>query len=196
MEQLKNVEIFAVGKHNGDDYSEADLDAIVDSFNALDYTPPLKFGHNDQPGAPAAGWIENVRRQGEKLLADFVDMPKEVYDAIRNRRYNTVSCEIYWNLERMGRKFKRALKAVALLGAEIPAVANLKPLGAMFSAYSACKAYSIPLYATADHELSELARQHSQQHGCTYLHSLMSVARSHPALLERYNAECKSRTHR
>ena len=133
-EQLNGIEIFGAGKHNGDDYSEADLDEMVRAFGELDFKPPLKAGHSkDTPGMPALGWVENVRRSGSKLVADFVDLPKLVYDAIKDKRYNTVSAEVYWNLERGGKAFKRALKAVALLGAEIPAVANLRPLHEMFT---------------------------------------------------------------
>lgn len=133
--QIDGVEIFSSGKHNGDPYTEADLDEMVRAFAGLDFTPPLKAGHvEDKKGMPALGWVKNLRRAGTKLLADFTDLPDLVYDAIKNKRYNTVSSEVYWNLERGGKKFNRALKAVALLGAEIPAVAGLKPLHEMFDA--------------------------------------------------------------
>jgi chromosome segregation ATPase len=72
-------------------------------------------------------------------------MPALVYDAIRNKRYNTVSSEVYWNFERAGKKFSRALKAVALLGAEIPAVANLRPLHELFEDGGEWRAYDMPL---------------------------------------------------
>lgn len=132
-QRLDGIEIFAAGKHNGDVYTESDLDAMVEAFGALDFRPPLKAGHvKDTPGMPALGWIDNLRRQGSKLVADFVDMPDLVFNAIKDKLYNTVSSEVYWNFERAGKKFHRALKAVALLGADIPAVANLRPLHEMF----------------------------------------------------------------
>ena len=134
---LTGVEVFATGTHNGDKYTEADLDDMVAAFGHLDYKPPLKAGHSeDRKGMPALGWVQNLRRMGEKLVADFIDLPRLVYDAIRDKRYNTVSSEVYWNLERGGKKYRRALKAVALLGAEIPAVANLRPLHEMFDAHA------------------------------------------------------------
>jgi hypothetical protein len=130
---LENVEIFVSGKHNGDVYSESDLDAMVEAFGALDFKPPLKSGHSkDKPGMPALGWVSNLRREGRKLIADFVDLPSAVYEAIKSRSFDTISAEIFWGLERAGKKFHRALKAVALLGADIPAVAGLKPLHEMF----------------------------------------------------------------
>lgn len=132
--RIDGVEVFAAGTHNGDEYTVADLDAMVEAFSKLDFKPPLKAGHvEDKPGMPALGWVSNLRRVGEKLVADFVDMPEIVYDYIKGKRYNTVSSEIYWNFKRGADVFSKALKAVALLGAEIPAVAGLKPLHEMFS---------------------------------------------------------------
>ena len=132
---IEGVELFATGTHNGDKYTEEDLDAIVEAFGKLDFKPPLKAGHGkDVPGMPALGWVANLRRVGSKLIADFSHMPDVVYQAIKDRRYNTVSAEIYWNLKRGGDAFRRALKAVALLGAEIPAVAGLRPLHEHFHA--------------------------------------------------------------
>jgi hypothetical protein len=133
-QRVDGVEIFASGKHNGDEYSDADLDAMVEAYGKLDYKPPLKAGHSkDRPGMPALGWVDNLRRVGSKLVADFVDIPDQVYAVLRDKFYDTVSAEIYWDLERAGVTHPRALKAVALLGAEIPAVAGLRPLHDMFA---------------------------------------------------------------
>lgn len=137
MNIIRDVEIFASGTHNGDKYPTEDLDEIVSAYAALDYVPPIKAGHAEKPGAPALGWVKNLRRVGSKLVADFTDLPQVVYDAIREKRYNAVSSEIFWNLKRNGKEFRRALKAVALLGAEIPAVAELRPLHEMFSGFDA-----------------------------------------------------------
>ena len=129
---IKGIEIFKTGTHNGDVYTEKDLDDMVLAFKDLDYRPALKIGHTkDQPGAPAYGWIQNVARDGDKLRADFTDLHDSVVDAIRNKSYDRCSSEIYFNLKRGGKDYRRALKAVALLGAEVPAVANLVPLHKM-----------------------------------------------------------------
>ena len=131
----KGVEIFAIGTWNGDTYTVDDLNHMVDAFGKIGFDPPLKLGHNSEQeeklmkdGQPALGWIDNLFVQGGKLLADFRDMPKAVFEAIKNKRYRTVSSEIWWNFPDNGRKFPRVLKAVALLGADIPAVTTLKPI--------------------------------------------------------------------
>ncbi len=144
---IKGVEIFAApGEWNGDKFTEQDLDDIVAASKELDYVPALKLGHSrDEPGAPAYGFAVNLRRAGNKLLADFTDMHDSVVEAIRNKSYSRVSSEIYFNLKRGDKTFRRALKAVALLGAEVPAVANLKPLHKMqfaesgFDTLAACE---------------------------------------------------------
>ena len=129
---VKGVEIFSTGTHNGDTYTEADLDGMVKAHAELDYRPAIKIGHTkDTPGAPAYGWVQNLRRVGQKLVADFTDMHDSVVEALRKKSYDRVSSEVYFNLKRGGKTFGRALKAVALLGAEVPAVAGLTPLHKM-----------------------------------------------------------------
>lgn len=130
---IKGVEIFAPGTHNGDAYTERDIDDMVDAAAKLDFRPAIKVGHtkNDNPGAPAYGYVENLRKQGGKLVADLTDMHDSVVDAIRSKAYDRLSSEIYFNLKRGGNQYRRALKAVALLGSEVPAVASLVPLHKM-----------------------------------------------------------------
>lgn len=129
MPNLIGREIFAAGTWNGQTYTEKDLDDMVEAFAALDFKPALKQGHvADETGLPALGYVDNLRRVGKKLVADFIDMPQEVADAISAKRFSRVSAEIFHNFKRAGNMFRRVLKAVALLGVEIPAVAGLKPL--------------------------------------------------------------------
>jgi hypothetical protein len=131
--EIRNVEIFAAGEWNGDQYTAEDLDDMVEAAHEVGFTPPLKAGHVERPGAPALGWVEHL--------------PRRVYDAIRQRRYDRVSAEIYWDYEQDGRKFPRVLKAVALLGAEIPAVPELQPLHEVVHAtgYGQVRSYEIGL---------------------------------------------------
>lgn len=128
LKTIKDREIFATGKHNGLTIKPQDLDDIVEAAAEMDFRPAIKMGHTKDPGAPAYGYIENIRKVAGKLIADFVDLPGEVYDAIINKRYERVSAEILLGLERAGKKFRKVLGAVALLGSEIPGVAGLNKL--------------------------------------------------------------------
>lgn len=115
-------------------FSEDDLDEIVKSFSLLDLAGrvPLKFGHNDdQPltdGQPALGWIGHIYRAGRKLLGDFTDLPKVVYDLIKAGRYKYVSVELLGDVKASNRVIRWVLDAVALLGADQPAIGSLKDL--------------------------------------------------------------------
>lgn len=131
---IEGVEIFSArNKPNGHSYSEADLDGMVRGFYETKekVKPYLKFGHDDKQklaqnsGMPALGWIEDLKREGKKLIADFVKVPKKVYDLILSGAYKRVSAEIFWDIPVDGKKYKRLLKAVALLGAETPACMDL-----------------------------------------------------------------------
>jgi hypothetical protein len=132
MSELKRQELFAVGEWNGTQFSEADLDAMVQSFEALGLAGrvPLKFGH-DSPkpdGQPSLGWVSRVWREGSKLLADFSNVPEKVLSLIRDRAYKFVSVELLKNVRAGTREIPWVLDAVALLGADQPAVGILKEL--------------------------------------------------------------------
>lgn len=130
---IDDVEIFEAGKWNGDEYTEKDLDDIVKSFYEIGgvLKPFVKLGHNEKQkflktdGMPAAGWIIGLKRKGRKLLAKFSNVPEKIYFLIKNKAYGRISSEIYWNLKHAGTNYRRALKAVALLGADTPAVGTL-----------------------------------------------------------------------
>lgn len=134
---LKNAEILAVGTWEGSQtvtFDESTLDSMVLAFAKLNQTGrvPLKLGHNDEQaitdGQPALGWVQRVWREGKKLLADFTDLPTAVYEAIRKGLYKFVSSEVLLDSKVGGESFPAVLDAVALLGADIPAVSNLKDL--------------------------------------------------------------------
>lgn len=137
---LKGAEIMAVGTWNDITFTGSDLDQIVAAFSGLSLSGriPLKFGHGlhdtDQPfreGLPALGWVDRIYRQGEKLLADFSNIPGVVYDAIKKGMYRFVSVELLKNVQAGTRILPWVLDAVALLGADQPAVGTLKDLQAL-----------------------------------------------------------------
>lgn len=147
--EISDVEIFAVGEWNGDKYTESDLDEMVRAFDEVgEQTKPfLKIGHSDkqkllaEDELPSAGLVKNLRRIGKKLIADFVQVPKKVAQAIRNKSFNRVSSEIFWNISVLGNKFKRMLKAVSILGGEMPAVVTLDDINKLSAAHGAAEVY-------------------------------------------------------
>lgn len=134
---IKNVEIFSVGTWRGSKTVEATpalLDQIVSNFNTVNKTPgygvSIKLGHNSRIGEPAYGWMTDLQRVDNTLVADFADVPPEIVDAVSKRRYNSVSVELWPLVNFDGKQVENVLGGVALLGAEWPAVKGLKPLSA------------------------------------------------------------------
>jgi len=145
--RLDNVPIFAAGTHNGDGYTRRDLDMMVQAFNTMTadgtWRPFLKLGHEDAQedpevatrvfGVPALGYVSKLWRAGDFLFANFEKVPKRVAEIIEAGAFSARSAEVFWDyVDRFGRKWPRALKAVAFLGAQIPAVENLSTLESLF----------------------------------------------------------------
>lgn len=135
---LKGREILKTGTWNGETFIEADLDDIVNNFNKLKevHKVPLKFGHDAdhvKDGQPAIGWVSRVFRKGQILYADFSDLPKIVFEAIKKKLYRAVSVEVLFGVDSEGKRYNHVLDAVALLGADQPAVSGLADLNALLA---------------------------------------------------------------
>jgi len=135
---LDGIEIFSTGLWNGDKYTTRDLEKMVGNFDKTGFQPPLKLGHNEeqpemQDGEPALGYVGKIYTEGNKLLANLKELPKKIYEAIKRGNYKRVSSEIYWNYKSNNQVLDRVLKAVALLGTEIPAVTNLEAIEGLYS---------------------------------------------------------------
>lgn len=139
---LEEVEIFKAGKWNGEKYDIDDIDRIISSHYSLsnEGKVPLKIGHSESQTLlksdelPAAGWITRLWRKGDILLANVSDVPKKIYDLIKNKAYKRISSELCVNLkDSLNNTHKYVLRAVALLGSAIPAVGTLKDIEALYS---------------------------------------------------------------
>lgn len=124
---ITGVEVLRVGTWNNVKVDRAALSAMVNAFGEVGFSPPVKVGHVQEADAPAWGWVENLRVEGDVLLADFRDVPDDLVAQIKDKRYDAVSAELWQDIKRDKKKFPWVLKAVALLGAHPPAVAGLKP---------------------------------------------------------------------
>ncbi len=142
---FKGVEIFSVGTFNGDKYELKDLEEMIEAMPKAGFKPTVKAGHPDGQedekvarrifGAPALGYVERIYLKGKKLIADLVEVPKRFGELIKAGAYRRISAEIYWNYtdDATGKKFPRLLKAISFLGADIPALTNLKEIEALFN---------------------------------------------------------------
>ena len=140
--ELKDVEIFAKGTWKGHKITGEDLDSIVNDTNEIidKLKPKVKLGHDDKQallqrtGLPAGGWITKLKRAGDKILVDIKEVPKVLYQLIKNGAYKRISSEILTDYAEPSTKkvYKKVLSAIAFLGADLPAVTNLKDIAALY----------------------------------------------------------------
>lgn len=137
------MEIFRPGTHNGDEFSEDDLKEIADNYHALkdELRPKLKITHRENQktiaGLASYGdivdvFLKAVEDGSKRLFAKVANVPKQVMDWISNRRFPERSIELYPEFK-LGTKEndkvrRNVLKAVALLGHEMPAVSGMAPI--------------------------------------------------------------------
>lgn len=135
------VEILAPGKWNGIPFDRARMEEVVTNFTTFKELVQvyLKLGHNKEQkmtdGQPALGWVEALHiNEAGKLVATFVDLPSIVYNALKKKLYRNVSIEALLDVQHKGEKYGTVLTAVALLGADMPAVNTLSDLQTYMSA--------------------------------------------------------------
>ncbi len=147
-EDFKGVELAHTGTFNASTgkitFTRQDFDDMVDASQALkgkvDF--PLKLGHNEsqkllqEDGLPAAGWIENVRRNGNTLVADFMRVPEKIAEIMKAGGFRKRSIEAMRNVVLAGQRFAFVLTGAALLGEELPAVDSLDDIAALYTAAS------------------------------------------------------------
>lgn len=115
-----------------DDIVAASKDAEVDHA-------PVKIGHVGAwaklgDSAPALGWIANVRRAGDRVIGDLVDVPVRLA-AVMGKAFRRRSVELAPDVKTPGGKtYSRALAGLALLGVQPPAVKGLADVLALYDA--------------------------------------------------------------
>ena len=117
-------------------FTTDDLWEMARNFSELNRRAPIKLGHStnqvlaeQEDGDPALGRVTNLRVDGDRLLADLIDIPDVLYTAIKAGLWSEISAELDF-IETRG----WTLRAIAILGANLPAVSNLGELQAYLSA--------------------------------------------------------------
>ena len=114
------IEIFKTGTHtarNGKTrtFGEADLDRMAETYNPANHEAPAVIGHPKE-NAPAWGWVDRVKRRGEKLLATFRQVQPEFENMVASGMFKKRSISVYPD---------GSLRHVGFLGAMPPAVKGL-----------------------------------------------------------------------
>jgi len=114
------IEIFKAGSYPQGEFSEADIDEIVATYDPQLHEAPSTIGH-PKPSEPAWGWVEAVRREGQLLLAKFRQVAPEFLQWLREGRFKKRSVRLSPHIV-PGRWY---LESVGWLGAMPPQVKGL-----------------------------------------------------------------------
>lgn len=118
------IEVFRAGKQtdsagNSKDWTEADLDIIVDKYNNQEgedkHEAPVVLGH-PQTDSPAYGWVESLKREGNLLFAQLKDLKDDFVQWVKDGHYKKRSISLYNDMN---------LKHVGFLGGTPPAIKGL-----------------------------------------------------------------------
>lgn len=141
---MQDIEIFRAGSHTAIDGNEynfttADIVAMAEGYDRTRHDAPLVIGHPSMD-APAWGWVEGLRAEGDLLLARPVDADPAFAEMVKAKRFKFVSAALYKPDEAGNpNPGQWALRHVGFLGAHPPAVKGLKPVafgaGAGFVAF-------------------------------------------------------------
>lgn len=99
-------------------FTTNDLDAIVAGYAPSSRQAPLVFGHPEKDNGPAYGWVDQLKRHGQTLLARFAHVPANVRELVAQKHYRHVSLSFMPD--------RVTLRHVALLGAAQPANDGLR----------------------------------------------------------------------
>lgn len=118
------IEVFRAGKQtdsagNTKDWTTEDLDTIVKTYNdqpaEARHEAPVVLGH-PETDKPAYGWVQQLKREGNTLLAELKDLSDNFVEMVKNGMYKKRSISLYADM---------LLKHVGFLGAVPPAVKGL-----------------------------------------------------------------------
>jgi len=159
---IDELEILAVGTWKGypseKTFTLKDLQNMATAFDELsaitNYEPPVKLGHDkgqkllQVDGYPAAGWVRTLKVKGEKLVASLGQVPQKIGEIVKVGGWRKVSSETLENYEEGGKTYPLVLRAISLLGNDIPAVKTIADIQAQYSQGEVCP--QITIYEMAE----------------------------------------------
>src|SRR5512145_2502964 len=92
------IPIFRGGKQIDSNGVEHDGDALIDqaltNFNAAEHEPPVVIGHPKE-NAPAYGWVQGLKKQGNLLYAKFKQIQPEFAQMVEKGLFKKRSAAFY-----------------------------------------------------------------------------------------------------
>ena len=132
---MEGVEVLEAGTFKGITTTEADIDEMINNFDNQVTEPYLTIDHShfatsqfkDALQALSLGFVESMKRNGNKLVANFKQVPKQVAELIEAGALKKKSIEFYKKyVHADGSIYKNVLQGVTFHGANgSPAVTTL-----------------------------------------------------------------------
>lgn len=116
-------EIFRAGNYPQGSFDADDIKAIAENYDPSFLEAPVTIDHSF--GGPAYGWIEELKAEGERLLATFKDVSDHLKCMVATKSYKRHSIELYNDLEGTDGPY---LKALSMLGASAPQVKGMETI--------------------------------------------------------------------
>lgn len=115
------MEVFRAGTHTSmqgvtKKWTEDDLDFAVASYRPDQHEAPLVIGH-PKDNDPAYGWVEEVKREGDRLLVKPKQLDPAFREMVKAGRFKKRSISFYAD---------GTIRHIGFLGAQPPAVKGLK----------------------------------------------------------------------
>lgn len=131
---IEKMNIFRTGKWKGITFGNKELDEMIQNFNGGIVAPYLKLTETGEhtPRQPllralAFGWVSRLYREGDRLYADYKQVPSEVADLIDAGALKKKSVELFINYRGSdGNLYGYVLKSILMFGAGVPAVWGLE----------------------------------------------------------------------
>lgn len=140
--KLKPINIFRIGKWKGFTYTIKHLDEMVQNFKDgvmrayLKITEDGNHGSIQRPllSSLAFGWVDELKREGERLFASFKQVPEAVAKLITGGALKQKSIEVWPDYHTTDGKPRGAcLECILVFGTGLPGVHDLEEAAEMFT---------------------------------------------------------------
>jgi hypothetical protein len=135
--EIKDVEIIHTGNFKGREYTDKDLDMFIENFNnkivepvlTIDHDPELTDKVSKEFKVSSLGYVDKLKRIGNRLYADFKQVPKLISDLIEAGTIKQRSIEFFKTFRTSaGKVLNNVLTGVTFFGNGIPAVSGMSDL--------------------------------------------------------------------
>ena len=97
MKELE-IEVFRTGNFGEKGrYEEKDIEQIANDYDPAIHEAPVTIDHAQK--GPAFGWVKNLRKKGDTLVARITNLNEKFLDLVKNGTFKKRSIELYKKIE-------------------------------------------------------------------------------------------------